>query len=923
MVAELLPSSRVTIFMPASLAIWRPTGGLPVKLTMLVRSSITSLLPIVAPEPTTTWRTPSGRPAAARSSASRSAVSGVLEAGFSTTALPPASAGATLCATRLSGKLNGEIAAMTPRGSRIVQPKRFSPLGSASISMSSPAVRLASSFAQRKVLAPRLASTRASLSGLPPSAAMRRATCSALSSIRCEVRSRIAARFQAGNQRYASAAARARSRTTSMSASVAVGISASSAPSHGARSTMGSSVPYDPRIVRPGWMRSLTRTSTFGFIVRTSRLPWMRSLRRGRACEGSIPGAGDARTKPGATGVERRGAAAERAAAPVTRSEARLAVLAERQPGLVGLALVSAEGAPVAQRHDVAPAGDVLALAALIHAHRLVGEVDVDLLDLGVLVEAVGAELAAHAALLVAAPRGLAVGRVVGVDPGDAGAQRLDHAHGFGDVLRPDGARQAVDGVVCDRDGFLLALERDHDQHGPEDLLLGDAHRVVDVHEDRGLVVVAVALQAMPAGGERGAFVAADLHVLLDGRELLLVDQRAHLAVLVERRAHLDRHGPAYELSDEAVVDGALHDEARAGRAHLTRAGEDADERAVDGGVEVGVGEHDIGALAAQLQADLLHVLGAPAHDVLANLAGAGERHHVDERRGGKIVADLAAGPGDHLEDALGKANLLEDLRQFEIGQRADGGRLEDHHVTGRQRRRDLPGGHEHRVVPRRDADGDADRLAHDHAHGLAGHFQRLAVRLDHEAGVVVERVGRVAHVDDRLGEELAHLVALQAGELVGALADPGGGPSQDLAALHRLHPRPGTFVERLARRLDGCLRVGDGRLGYAGDHLFGGGVEDLRGLAVRRVDQVTADVHLVGSHVRCLDYSHCAHLSWAPAMHAGKGKARGKTGLVPSRARDDSYQGHSHWDWRNNTSSVGITGEGVAACGRPSRPLG
>ena len=144
---------------------------------------------------------------------------------MSTTALPPASAGATLCATRLSGKLNGEMAAITPRGSRIVQPKRFSPLGSASISMISPAVRLASSLAQRKVEAPRFASTRASLSGLPPSAAMMRAICSALSSIRCEVRSRIAARFQAGNQRYASAAARARSRTTSMSSSVAVGIS--------------------------------------------------------------------------------------------------------------------------------------------------------------------------------------------------------------------------------------------------------------------------------------------------------------------------------------------------------------------------------------------------------------------------------------------------------------------------------------------------------------------------------------------------------------------------------------------------------------------------------------------------------------------------------------------------------------------------
>ena len=128
-------------------------------------------------------------------------MSGVVEAGLSTTTLPPASAGATLCATRLSGKLNGEMAAITPRGSRIVQPKRCSPLGSASISMISPAVRLASSLAQRKVQAPRLASTRASLSGLPPSAAMMRAICSAFSSMRCEARSRIWARFQAGVQR--------------------------------------------------------------------------------------------------------------------------------------------------------------------------------------------------------------------------------------------------------------------------------------------------------------------------------------------------------------------------------------------------------------------------------------------------------------------------------------------------------------------------------------------------------------------------------------------------------------------------------------------------------------------------------------------------------------------------------------------------
>ena len=51
---------------------------------------------------------PPGRsPASSSISASRSAESGVWPAGFSTTAQPAASAGAILCATRLSGKLKG------------------------------------------------------------------------------------------------------------------------------------------------------------------------------------------------------------------------------------------------------------------------------------------------------------------------------------------------------------------------------------------------------------------------------------------------------------------------------------------------------------------------------------------------------------------------------------------------------------------------------------------------------------------------------------------------------------------------------------------------------------------------------------------------------------------------------------------------
>ena len=68
-----------------------------------------------------------GSPASCSSSARSSAESGVWDAGFSTTAHPAASAGAILCATRLSGKLNGLIAPTTPIGSRWVNASFPSP----------------------------------------------------------------------------------------------------------------------------------------------------------------------------------------------------------------------------------------------------------------------------------------------------------------------------------------------------------------------------------------------------------------------------------------------------------------------------------------------------------------------------------------------------------------------------------------------------------------------------------------------------------------------------------------------------------------------------------------------------------------------------------------------------------------------------
>jgi hypothetical protein len=81
---------------------------------------VTNRCPTTGPSPGRTVNTPSASPASRPSSASRSAVSGVSSAGFSTTVLPAASAGANPQAAIGIGKFQGTMMPTTPSGSRKV-----------------------------------------------------------------------------------------------------------------------------------------------------------------------------------------------------------------------------------------------------------------------------------------------------------------------------------------------------------------------------------------------------------------------------------------------------------------------------------------------------------------------------------------------------------------------------------------------------------------------------------------------------------------------------------------------------------------------------------------------------------------------------------------------------------------------------------
>ena len=163
----------------------------------------------------TTLIHPGGRPASSKSRAMRSAVSGVLDAGLRTTGQPAATAGAILWHTRLSGKLNGEIAPTTPIGTRLVKPSLPTPADEASRGTISPVNVRASAAEKRIVSTARCVSTRAVVIGLADSSEIDWANSSSRSDSSCAARSRTAARSWAGGgppRWRSSATAMARSR---------------------------------------------------------------------------------------------------------------------------------------------------------------------------------------------------------------------------------------------------------------------------------------------------------------------------------------------------------------------------------------------------------------------------------------------------------------------------------------------------------------------------------------------------------------------------------------------------------------------------------------------------------------------------------------------------------------------------------------
>jgi len=367
----------------------------------------------------------------------------------------------------------------------------------------------------------------------------------------------------------------------------------------------------------------------------------------------------------------------------------------------------------------------------------------------------------------------------------------------------------------------------------------------------------------VPAGLSR---VAASRHNLGAGRDgpLELVDDllalhrrhhRADVGVGVGRVADNQRVGVLHEGGEIVVVDVLHHVEALGRGADLP-------------GVEVGgpgaafggdphpavarhVGTDDERVLAAHLQVDARDPLRSRRGDLLAGADRAGEGDAVDALVGGDRSADLPVA-SQQVDGAAGK--VVDASGEHQGRDRCQLRRLADGGVAGRQRRGELPGQQQQRVIPGHDAADDPDRVLDDQRE-LCG-----LDRGDHPAGrvapdlrVVVEGRGGPADLVGVLDQRLAALQGHHLGELIGVRPQPVGDLVKHLPALDRGRPAP--LTGRLAGGGDRRVDLLGGCLGDAGDGLLGGRVLDLERLSL------TGEL-LAADQEACLGLSH-PRLPW------------------------------------------------------------
>ena len=299
---------------------------------------------------------------------------------------------------------------------------------------------------------------------------------------------------------------------------------------------------------------------------------------------------------------------------------------------------------------------------------------------------------------------------VVGVDPDSSSAERVGNLDGGVEVGGVDSGGQAVGRVVANLDDIGLGLELGDCADGAEDLFLLDLHVLSDVGEDGGLDEVTLVTLALTTGLDGGTGLLALLDVGHDAVELELRDLGTLESVLLEWVTNSVLGGTLPESLDELVVDLFLNVDTRSSAAALSVVEVDTKVDPVDGLVDVGIGEDNVGRLATKLEGDLLQV-GASSrlHDLATDNGGTSESNLVNAHVGGHGSTSDLTETGNDVDDTRRETSLLDECAGNVGGEGGLLSSLQDDGVTGSDGRTNLPCPHEQGEVPGNDLTADTD----------------------------------------------------------------------------------------------------------------------------------------------------------------------------------------------------------------------
>lgn len=247
-----------------------------------------------------------------------------------------------------------------------------------------------------------------------------------------------------------------------------------------------------------------------------------------------------------------------------------------------------------------------------------------------------------------------------------------------------------------------------------------------------------------------------------------------------------------------------MHEHPRRRIARLAAVAEAAARAAHDRLLDIGIGQDQVRALAAEFLVHALHGIGGRLRDLDARTRRTRERHHGDIRMPRQRVAHFVPVAVHEVEHAGRHAGLVQDLGEQDRAERRDLARLEHHRAAGRERRRDLAYDLVDRPVPRRDQRAHADRFVR--------HQQRIGLRAEAERLQRPDRLLEVRGADRglhraRKGDRRAHFLADRLRDFfVAALVDLEDALQQRDALVHG----PARVrVESPLRRADRTVDVG------------------------------------------------------------------------------------------------------------------